>query len=296
MSGLWYLATPYTRYEGGLSSACGHACKAAAVMIERGFRIFSPIAHSHMIAVRSNLDPLNHDLWLDQDQPFMDAACGLFVVRMTGWNDSAGVTKEIAEFRRQGKPVYFLSYPDLKLVDQKPRLMVLGSGRHGKDSVCEILRDRYGFTFESSSHFVAERAVRPYLATRGVTYSSFDEMYADRVNRRAEWFTAISEYNSPDAARLGREIYQEFDIYCGIRNQRELIALQRDGVVQHTMWVDASKRLPPEPVTSITVTARDADCVIDNNGTIDELSKNVNEAVQIALLSGWSQREMRLAA
>ena len=34
-----------------------------------------------------------------------------------------------------------------------PKLLVIGHGRHGKDTVCEILRDHYGYTFESSSKF-----------------------------------------------------------------------------------------------------------------------------------------------
>jgi hypothetical protein len=32
----------------------------------------------------------------------------------------------------------------------KPKLLVIGHGRHGKDTVCEMLRDHYGYTFESS--------------------------------------------------------------------------------------------------------------------------------------------------
>jgi len=161
--------------------------------------------------------------------------------------------------------------------------MVLGYGRHGKDTVCEILRDRYGLTFESSSHFVAERAVRPYLAARGVTYPDFDTMYADRVNRRADWFNAIAAYNAGDMARLGRELYEQYDIYCGIRNRPELQALKDEGTVEFTIWVDASRRHPPEPATSITVGPDQADYLIDNNGTLRDLVANVDAAYQAAL-------------
>jgi len=37
-----------------------------------------------------------------------------------------------------------------------PKLLVIGHGRHGKDTVCEILRDKYGFSFESSSQFCSK--------------------------------------------------------------------------------------------------------------------------------------------
>lgn len=175
----------------------------------------------------------------------------------------------------------------------KLRLMVMGYGRHGKDTVCEILRDTYGFTFESSSHFVAERAVRPHLAARGITYVTFEDMYADRGNHRSEWFDAIASYNSADPSRLGRELYTEFDVYCGIRNVAEFQALIDAGGVEFSIWVDASERHPPEPSSSITVTPHMADFVIDNNGPIDDLPRNVAAAMSAALAT---QRSMRIAA
>jgi hypothetical protein len=164
------------------------------------------------------------------------------------------------------------------------RLMVLGYGRHGKDSVCDILRDDYGFTFESSSHFVAEKAVRPALAAQGITYGSFEEMYADRVNHRAAWHDAILAYNTPDLARLGKELYQQYDVYCGIREKAELDELKRQGVVEFTFWVDASQRKPPEGKESCTVSQADADFTIDNNGPLENLTKNVAEAMAVAIL------------
>jgi hypothetical protein len=41
--------------------------------------------------------------------------------------------------------------------------MIMGHARHGKDTVCEILRDTYGFTFESSSMAAARYAIYPVL-------------------------------------------------------------------------------------------------------------------------------------
>lgn len=161
--------------------------------------------------------------------------------------------------------------------------MVLGYARHGKDTVCDILHQDYGLTFESSSHFVAERAVRPWLAARGITYSSFDDMYADRVNHRSDWFDAICAYNEADPARLGKELYATYDIYCGIRNIVEFEALKAQGVIDCTLWVDASQRVPPESANSMTITPAQADCVIDNNGPVEVLRPNVAAAYTAAL-------------
>lgn len=166
----------------------------------------------------------------------------------------------------------------------KPKLMVIGYARHGKDTVCAILRDTYGLTFESSSHFVAECAVKPYLEAKGVTYKNFDEMYADRVNHRADWFDAIKAYNTPDRTRLGRALFEKYDIYCGIRNSEELGALRAKGVMDFTIWVDASKRHPPEDKSSNTLTPDHADYIIDNNGTLDDLKINTMRTYHQAVM------------
>lgn len=164
----------------------------------------------------------------------------------------------------------------------RPKLMVLGNARHGKDTVCEIMCREHGLTFESSSHFVALRAVEPYLKERGITYPNFDAMYADRVNHREAWFKAIELYNKDDGARLAKELYAQYDVYCGLRSKMELDALRDQGVVDFVIWVDASRRLPPEPGTSITVTQADADYILDNNGPLEILGGKVAAAVAAA--------------
>jgi len=42
----------------------------------------------------------------------------------------------------------------------KLKLLIIGHGRHGKDTVCEILRDKYNLqVFESSSRFCSKRFI-----------------------------------------------------------------------------------------------------------------------------------------
>ena len=38
----------------------------------------------------------------------------------------------------------------------KLKLLIIGHGRHGKDTVSEILHDNYGYSFESSSQFCSK--------------------------------------------------------------------------------------------------------------------------------------------
>ena len=102
-------------------------------------------------------------------------------------------------------------------------------------------------------------------------YNDEEECYADRHNHRAEWYNAICDYNQPDAAKLGRAIFQEHDIYCGLRNKREYFAMRNTGVFDYAIWVDRSDYLPPESEESMSLKPWMADYHIDNNGTLNDL-------------------------
>lgn len=152
----------------------------------------------------------------------------------------------------------------------RPKLMILGHARHGKDTVGEWFKAR-GYTFISSSLFVCEKAVFPAFAAAGRPYNSVESCYADRMGRRDFWYDAISAYNRPDANRLGKELFAEYDMYVGLRSARELHALRNAGAFDLAIWVDASERCPPEPRSSCTVEPWMADYIIDNNGTLEDL-------------------------
>lgn len=158
---------------------------------------------------------------------------------------------------------------------RRPKLLVIGHGRHGKDTVAEILRDQHGFTFASSSFFAAESVVRPALAACGVTYDSLEACYADRANHRAFWYEAISTYNSGGRSRLAEAILVDHDIYVGMRSAAEYAA-SRD-LFDLVVWVDASRRgLPPEPVKSMDIVYDPKTMnLIDNGGSLADLEKNV---------------------
>lgn len=106
MSDFWYLATPYSKWA-DRREAWRQAVIAAADMIKAGVPAFSPIVHSHPIALIGKIDPLDHEIWLPADAPLMAAARGLVVYQMDGWDESYGVAVEIDAFRAAGKPVIF---------------------------------------------------------------------------------------------------------------------------------------------------------------------------------------------
>lgn len=154
----------------------------------------------------------------------------------------------------------------------KLRLMILGYARHGKDTAANILCDAYGLTKEDSSQFAGKQVMMPYFASKGAPYANWEECYADRVNHRQEWFEQIKQYNTPDEARLAREIYAVSDIYVGIRRKEEFYAVKREGLFQYSIWVDRSKHEPPEPESSNTMTPSMANYILDNNGTLEDLN------------------------
>lgn len=162
------------------------------------------------------------------------------------------------------------------------KLLVVGHARHGKDTVCEILNKQFGLTFESSSHACLRLFLFDKLKAK-YGYENFQEAYAHCHSSeaiRAEWFNLISEFNAEDGARLGKLIFSEFDIYCGLRNSREFFAMRDQAVFDAAIWVDASKRLPPEPKTSMTIERHWCDYEIDNNGTLEQLFESVKTLME----------------
>ena len=158
---------------------------------------------------------------------------------------------------------------------RRPRLLVIGHARHGKDTVCEILRDFYGFDFESSSRFCSKKFIFDNLKDK-YGYKTEEECYNDRHSHRSEWFDAICAYNIPDPSRLGKEIALAHGVYCGLRNKKEFHALKNAHVYDFVIWVDRSDHLPLEPKTSMTLEQWMADYTIDNNGTLEELHNAVH--------------------
>jgi hypothetical protein len=104
----YYLATPYSKYPGGLEEAFKLACRATADLIRAGIRVYSPIAHTHPVAIHGEIDPYDHGIWLPADAPFMHHACGMIVLRAESWEKSYGIKCEIEEFTKAGKPIIYM--------------------------------------------------------------------------------------------------------------------------------------------------------------------------------------------
>ncbi len=152
----------------------------------------------------------------------------------------------------------------------KPKLLILGNARHGKDTFAQILADCWGLKFCSSSLFCAEKVIMPVLAEK-YGYKTVQECFDDRVNHRAEWKELIFSYNQPDLTRLSKSILAENDVYVGMREIKELEACKAEGLFDLIVWVDDGYRKPPEDRSSMTITRNMADYVVWNSGDINNL-------------------------
>ena len=169
------------------------------------------------------------------------------------------------------------------------KLFIVGHGRHGKDTVAEFIRDKYGLTFKSSSFFCAEHVVRPFLEEHDITYRSTQECFDDRANHRELWYQAIKRYNKDDVSRLSKAIFNEHDMYVGIRDRTEF--LESKHLADLAIWVDAFERVPAVDPTC-KILRSDCDVIFDNNGTEEELLAKVarffNLITPIKLDNSWT--------
>ncbi|MGR3498758.1 MAG: hypothetical protein ACU0E9_07690 [Limimaricola soesokkakensis] len=170
----------------------------------------------------------------------------------------------------------------------RPKLLVIGHARHGKDTAAQLLADRLGLSWASSSEFVARKAIWPLVEDLGV-WPDWRAAYADRDAHRELWFHAIAAYNCRPGPSLAAQLLDAHDIYTGMRKRAELDRSRR--LFDLVIWVDRSAWLPPEPGASMELTADDADLVIDNGGDLGGLAREIERVAQvIEYVAAWHQK------
>lgn len=112
---LAYLASPYTKFPGGLDAAFAAAAALTARLREANIFAFSPIVHSHPLALYGNLDPLDLSLWYPHNELMMDRCDVLLVAHLPSWEESIGIQYEIEFFEKAFKPIFDLDPYRLKM-------------------------------------------------------------------------------------------------------------------------------------------------------------------------------------
>lgn len=117
---LYYLATPYTKYAGGIEEAFVAAANLAGRLMQAGITCYSPIAHTHPLAIHAGIDPLDHGIWIPFDEAMMSRADALLIATMDGWEQSKGIAFEVEFFQRCEKPVLFVNPQTLRMTAEWP--------------------------------------------------------------------------------------------------------------------------------------------------------------------------------
>jgi hypothetical protein len=157
---------------------------------------------------------------------------------------------------------------------KKPNILVIGSARHGKTTVSQILSEEFGLLFKDSTEAICEILIFDRLSKK-YGYETIGECYEDRVNKRNEWFEIINDYSSTDGIKLYREVMSNNNIYCGMRESSHIEQCIREGVFDFVIGV-YNPRLPLESRDSFNASILDqSDYIIINKGCISELREKV---------------------
>lgn len=100
-----YLALPYTGRE---QESFKEANQTAADLMSQGHIVFSPISHTHPIAVQCGL-PGHWEFWRQFDIAFIEWCDELYVLCSEGWERSKGVKAEIDIALALGRRVRYLN-------------------------------------------------------------------------------------------------------------------------------------------------------------------------------------------
>lgn len=151
------------------------------------------------------------------------------------------------------------------------KILILGHGRHGKDTAAEHLNKYFNVSFKSSSEFANEKVVFPVLAPV-YGYKTAEQCFEDRAEHRDEWYTLIRHYNEDDRSRLCKQLMLESNMYVGMRCDEEYQASKH--LFDLVIWVDASSRLDSDPTMKIQFD-RDEMMLLNNNSTPSAFLTNI---------------------
>jgi hypothetical protein len=121
MSELTYLASPYSNSDPQVrEDRFRAACIAVGYFMYRGEHVFSPIAHSHSVALHCEL-PTEWYFWQQYDRFMIDMCSSVRVLMLPNWEDSVGIKAELEMAVELGKPVSWWYFSDgLPTISQGP--------------------------------------------------------------------------------------------------------------------------------------------------------------------------------
>jgi hypothetical protein len=106
-----YLASPYSHDDPEIRRQRYElVCAQAGLLMRAGLLVFSPISHSHGISLYGELHATDWEYWKPVDFWHLHRMDELWVLCLFGWRRSRGVSGEIEEAKRLGKPVRYVLF------------------------------------------------------------------------------------------------------------------------------------------------------------------------------------------
>ena len=110
MKPLTYIASPYSHPDWGVRYLRFQAASQFAAKLTReGRHVFSPIAHSHPVAVFGGIDG-GFEFWREWCVNLLDRCDDVIVLQLDGWMESVGVAHEIAYATAKGLPIRYVEW------------------------------------------------------------------------------------------------------------------------------------------------------------------------------------------
>lgn len=155
------------------------------------------------------------------------------------------------------------------------KIMVLGHKDHGKTTVANLLKSKFGFSFADTTQRL-QKVVLNYIAKRpelSITETQYlKELETNKDAIRPLMVIALTDHNQNDPARFIKEQYKICDVYAGCRSSTEYKAAK--GVIDFTFWVQDPRKEENDPTMDIVFNP-DTMIHISNNGSLLQLECNL---------------------
>lgn len=106
-----YLASPYSHPDEEVrEQRAKNISRVAGTLMCHGFKIFCPIAHSHMIQTNTEgLDCTEWHFWREHDIDQLKDCDELWIVMLEGWLKSVGIKGEIKYAMKNNMPIKLIT-------------------------------------------------------------------------------------------------------------------------------------------------------------------------------------------
>lgn len=128
-----------------------------------------------------------------------------------------------------------------------PKILIVGPGRCGKDSLGEFINKNSKHTYAgSTSKFLAKYVAQQFQI-------SIEQAYELRHKHRERWFEIGNSIRESDHGLLQKEALAVGNVVAGIRDFREITWACCCDIYDHIIWIDADVEQDP----TLTFTAND---------------------------------------